>query len=165
MGNLRVTESILSMALIETEGVLISRALTQASSDPGNLCVLTPNHFLLERSENQIPPDVFDDLEINSRRRWRQSQVVADRINKRWLQEYLQTLTTRQKWTSDEPSVVEGNLVLLEDVDSLRKHWEMALVVEILPGHDGRVHAVKVKSWHNVFTRPVTNLQFWRRMW
>ncbi len=155
MGNLRVTESVLRTALIETEGMLNSRPLTQASSDPGYLGVLTPNHFLLGRSENQIPPDVFDDREINSRR---QSQVVADRINKRWLQEYLPTLTVRQKWTSDEPPVGEGDLVLLVDVDSPRKHWEMARVIDILPGHDGRVRAVKVKTSRNVFTRPVAKV-------
>ena len=158
VGKMQVTESVLRTALIETEGVLNSRPLTHNSPDPEDFSPLTPNHFLLGRAEHNIPPDRFEDKEIDSRRRWRQSQVVADRINKRWLREYLPNLTLRQQWMRDVKSVGIGDLVLIVDEDAPRKHWEMARITDTFQGDDGRIRAVKVKTARTVLTRPVSKL-------
>ena len=91
LGSSRLTDSVLHTALVEVEGVLNSRPLTHSSMDMKDLSALTPNHFLIGRSDNKIPPDSFQDREINSRKRWRQSQVVANQVCKRWLRSICQT--------------------------------------------------------------------------
>ena len=105
LGSSRLTDSVLHTALVEVEGVLNSRPLTHSSMDMKDLSALTPNHFLIGRSDNKIPPDSFQDREINSRKRWRQSQVVANQVCKRWLKEYLPNLTVRQKWMTTGQTV------------------------------------------------------------
>jgi hypothetical protein len=75
-----VPESVLRTALIEVEAVVNSRPLTYNSTDVNDLTALTLNHFLIGRAENPMSPDVVQDREINSRRRWRQVQVVANHV-------------------------------------------------------------------------------------
>ena len=39
-----------------------------------------------------------------------------------------------------------GDVVLMVDDSSLRSCWPMARVIEVMPGRDGCVHRVKMKS-------------------
>ena len=77
-----VTESVLRTTMIEVENVVNSRPLTHNSLDPNDLSALTPNHFLLGHSAVSPPLGQFD---INSRRKWKQSQVLTDHLWHRWL--------------------------------------------------------------------------------
>jgi hypothetical protein len=155
---LQVAESVLRTSLVEVESVINSRPLTHNSDDPDDFTALTPNHFLIGRAVNTVAPDVTTDREINSRRRWRQVQVVANHVHQRWLLEYLPTLTVRQKWRSEERNVADGNLVLIVDENLPRGHWELARVIETYPGDDGRVRSVKLKTPRSTYVRPVSRI-------
>jgi hypothetical protein len=157
--NTLVSEAVLRTALVEVEAVLNSRPLTHCSPDPNDCSALTPNHFLIGRADNKIPPASCQDKEVNSRRRWRQCQVVADRVCQRWRQEYLPKLTERHRWLSDQgKSVSEGDLVMLVDNDLPRGRWELGRITATYPGDDGRIRAVDVKTPRNVFRRPFTKI-------
>ena len=155
-----VTESVLRTALIEVEAVLNSRPLTHNSTDPDDYVALTPNHFLhSHRDVGGLPlPDVCLDKEINSRRRWRQAQVLADHVCRRWLNEYLPALTVRHKWLRDQSSVNKNDLVLMVEKNRPRGQWELGRVVETIPGDDGKVRTVRVRTATNVYTRPVAKI-------
>ena len=75
-----LTDEVLLTAFAEVEWVVNSRPLTQVSSDLDDLEALTPNHFLTGRGSLNLPPGIFVDKEISSRKRWRQAQVVANHI-------------------------------------------------------------------------------------
>ena len=156
--DLYVCESVLRTALIEVEAILNSRPLTHSSPDPDDYQALTPNHFLLGRADVVIAPDIFTEKEINSRRRWRQSQVIANHIHKRWLKEYMPTLTVRHRWRQSGQMVSKDDLVLLCDESIPRGHWELGRVVNTYPGDDQCVRVVKVKTAKNEYIRPVTKL-------
>lgn len=66
----------LQTALCEVESILYSRPITQESNDPNDLEALTPNHFLLLKSNLCLPPGLFQKNYIYARKRWRQVQKM-----------------------------------------------------------------------------------------
>ena len=158
LGQQIVTESVLRTALIEVESILNSRPLTHNSSDPKDYTALTPNHFLLGRANNMITLDLFHDKEINSRKRWRQTQVIANHVNQRWLKEYLPQLTLRHRWLINQQSVSTDDLVMIVNENIPRGQWELGRVVQLFPGDDNQVRVVKVKTAKGEYIRPVAKL-------
>ncbi|XP_048245270.1 uncharacterized protein LOC125376894 [Haliotis rufescens] len=156
--NLCVRETVLRVALIEVEAVLNSRPLTYNSTSPSDFTALTPKHFILGRADVCTPPDVFHDNEINSRRRWRQAKVIADHVYKRWQKEYLPELTVRRCWRSESQNVSVGDLVLVVDEAKPRGHWDLARIVEVYAGDDGRVRALKVQTKNGQYIRPAAKV-------
>lgn len=73
-------EETLHTVLEEAEAIVNSRLLTAVSDDVYNYMAFTPNHFLIERASNNSPPGQFEEGEINSCKRWRMAQAVADMI-------------------------------------------------------------------------------------
>ena len=55
-----LTDDILHTLLVEVEKILNSRPLVPINIDPSADEVLTPNHLLLLRSEDNLPPGIFD---------------------------------------------------------------------------------------------------------
>lgn len=99
--------------MVETKSLLNSRPLTHVSVDPQDLEPITPNRFLIGRNSPNMPPDVFDERDLCSRKCWRQAQTLTDHFWRRWLTEYLLTLTERKKWrTKSQASLRTGDLVL-----------------------------------------------------
>ena len=87
--------------MAEVESLINGRPLTHVSTDYRDEEALTSNHFLLGRGNPNFPPDVIDDKDLCSRKRWKHAQVMAQHFWKRWLREYLPALTERRKWTND----------------------------------------------------------------
>ena len=150
-----VCESVLRTALTEVEAVINSRPLTHNSSEPSDYTALTPNHFLRGRAYNTTLPDHCSQNEINSRKHWRQTQVIADHVNRRWLREYLPTLTIRSKWHKDVSPVSQGDLVIVVDYNLPRGQWELGRVTETIMSDDGKVRSVRVRTAKNTYMRPV----------
>ena len=59
-----VKDEVLETAFAETEALVNSRPLTEVSSDESGLEAITPNHFLISRTNPVLPCGVFSDKEI-----------------------------------------------------------------------------------------------------
>ena len=70
-------------------------------------------HILIHRPNLNSPLDVVSDREINSRKKYRQAQVLANMFWNRWLKEYLPLLTKRNKWTYEVGNLEKDDLVLV----------------------------------------------------
>jgi len=158
VGKQRVNDKTLLTFMAEVESLMNGRPLTHVSTDDSDEEALTPNHFLLGRGNPNFPPDVVNDKDLRSRKRWKQAQVMTQHFWKRWLREYLPTLTQRRKWTKDARNVSEGDFVLVVDENSPRGCWPLGRVLRALPGDDGRVRAAEVRTKTGAYTRPVVNL-------
>ncbi|XP_064638262.1 uncharacterized protein LOC135494280 [Lineus longissimus] len=121
--------------LCEVEAVVNDRPLTRASDDPNDLDVLTPNDLLLLKKQPFMPVGTFDRDDLYARRRWIQVQFLAELFWKRWLQEYLPLLQTRQKRLAPRRNIVPGDICLVVDQNSPRGVWQLASGGD-LPGQE-----------------------------
>ena len=124
----------------EVEVMVNNRPLTANSDDVKDLEALTPNHFISGR--NFCNNSHFGEIRSNglcSRKRWRQVQYVAEQFWKRWLWEYLPTLTRRTKWLKEDKNVEIGDLVMLQEDNVKRGSWPLGRIENICPGSDGVV--------------------------
>ena len=154
-----VNDETLLTVMVEVESLLNSRPLTHVSVDPQDLEPITPNHFLLGRNSPNMPPGVFDERDLNSRKRWRQAQTLTDHFWRRWLREYVPALTERNKWrTRSQTDVQIGDLVLVVEDNLPRGRWNLGRVVKTFPGDDGLIRTVEVQTKHGTFKRPVVKL-------
>ena len=157
-GQLVNDETLLTL-MAEIESLLNSRLLTHISVDPQDLEAITPNHFLIGRNSPNVPPNVFDERDLNSRKRWRQTQTLTDHFWRSWLREYVPALTERRKWrTRSQTDAQIGDLVLVVEDNLPRGRWNLGQVVKTFPGDDGLIRTVEVQTKQGTFKWPVAKL-------
>ena len=151
-------EETLHTVFVETEAIVNSWPLTPVSDDPNDYEALTPNHVLIGQTSPNGPPGHFEECEINSCKRFRMAQALADMIWRRWHKEYLSTLTMRSKWNKVKRNLKEEDLVLLKGDDVPQSYWPLGWILEAFPRSDGRVCMAEVKTPNGTLMRPVTKL-------
>src|SRR5207245_1271040 len=97
------------------ENIVNSRPLTFVLISDETEEALTPNHFLLGRSSSAGSPGVFTEDDMILRRLWRRTQLLADHFWRRWIKEYLPTLTRRTKWNAVTKPIEVGDIVIVID--------------------------------------------------
>ncbi|XP_071085478.1 uncharacterized protein [Haliotis cracherodii] len=147
----------LSTLFCEVEAIVNSRPITIVSDSPSDMEPLTPNHILLLRSGNSLPPGRFS-VHDAYRRRWKHVQFLADQFWKRWLKEYLPGLQLRQKWLQSTVNLKVGDIVLLVNENSPRCVWPLARITNVFPGNDGLVRSIEVKTKDSVLIRPISKV-------
>ena len=139
-------ETLLTLAT-EVEGLLNSRPFTHVSCvDPNDPEPLTSNHILIGRGNPNLSPDVFGSNDRCSRKRCRQAQFLTDHFWKRWLREYVPSLTERRKWKRSQPNVKPGDVVLVIDENAPRCQWNLGRVPQTFLWGDGQIRVPKFKQ-------------------
>ena len=123
LGKDLINDVVLQAVFTEAERTANSRPLTRNSSSPNDDGPLTPSHFLNIRPTVNLPPEMVDDSDKFSRKRWRQAQLLANHCWKRWLREYIPSLQERQKWHKTQRNLQTGELVLIADDNVPRHQW------------------------------------------
>jgi len=144
--------------LCRIEAVLNSRPLTPLSTDPHDLESLTPGHFLVGQPLLTIPPRTIDAPTRSIRDRWKLLEQCHQAFWRRWSTEYLQTLHERTKWTDTQPNVQLNTMVTIRDTTAPPLEWRLGRVIELLPGLDGVVRVVRVRTSRGIVTRPVSKI-------
>ena len=155
-----VSGEALRTLMTEIECILNGRPLAPSSDSSADLEALTPNHLLLFRPNNTMPPGVFSKDDMYCRRRWRWIQYLTSVFWKRWLSEYLPTLQERQKWIKPMRNFATGDLVLVVDEKVHRGQWTLGRIVQVHPGKDEIVRSAKIATRSTTLTRPITKLCF-----
>ena len=155
MNQQQLTDEALHTLLCIVENIINSRPLTVISDDPADLEPLTPNHILHLRSGPSLPPGEFVKQDLYCRRRWRQVQYLANVFWTRWTKEYLPTLQLRSKWLQNQDNVKVNSVVLVVDDSLPRNCWLLGRVVRTMPGSDGLVRCVEIKTKCGMLVRPV----------
>ena len=148
------TEEALYTFLCEVEALLNSRPLAAISDDINDLEVLTPNH-LIYGYHNKICTPISETLNLNIRSKWKSVQAGVNLFWKRWISEYLPTLTKRLKWATDQPNIRVGDLVIVRQNSIPRYHWPLGRVIKCFKGTDSIVRSVQLKLSNSEVTRPV----------
>ena len=85
-------------------------------------------------------------------------QKLINHFWQRWWGEYLQQLSVRQKWVNEQPALKIGDVVLISEDKVSRGKWPMGRVDRLLPGKDGLIRTVILKTKKGLLRRPVQRL-------
>lgn len=153
------SDELLRCVLTVAENVVNSRPLTYIPVEAENTEALTPNHFLIGSSNGTQPPGEFTNRDLIGRKDWRIAQTLINSFWKRWVREYLPTLTRRSKWHQKAKPIQKGDIVIIVDENSPRNCWPKGVIVDTKPGKDGQVRQATVRtSEGNIYTRPAVKL-------
>lgn len=144
--------------LTQIEAVMNSRPLIPLSSDPQDLSVLTPAHFIIGDSLTSPVEYYYLDTADNRLSRWEHLQKVRQHFWQRWQREYLHQLQTRHKWNIYGTNIQPGALVLLQEDNTAPLHWPLGRIIDVHPGLDGVVRVASVKTARGIYKRPVKKL-------
>ncbi|KAI9553729.1 hypothetical protein GHT06_021665 [Daphnia sinensis] len=76
---------------------------------------------------------------MTTKRKYRIAQYLTDCFWRRWMREYLPSLTERQKWLYGKKNLNVGDIVIVIEPDTPRGEWPIARVVKVFTGPDGVV--------------------------
>ncbi|XP_059221875.1 uncharacterized protein LOC131996320 [Stomoxys calcitrans] len=150
-------ELLLSM-LIEVENIIHSRPLAYVPLHSETDEALTPNHFLLGSSNGLKPMSECSQSGILLRKGWLISQQYANIFWKKWVAQYLPSLTCRSKWFEKSKPLSQGDLVIIVDPSLPRNVWLRGKVLETRLARDGQVRSAKVLTKHGILDRPAAKL-------
>ncbi|CAG7823464.1 unnamed protein product, partial [Allacma fusca] len=135
---------VLATLMTEVECIINSRPLTHVSLDHNDDEALTPNHFLIGSSSGYQPLGEFGVFNFSLKKRWHLSQHLADLFWKRWLKEYLPSLTRRTKWLVPVKPLEVDDIVIIADERMPRNLWPKGIVVRKMLGKDGQCRVVDI---------------------
>ena len=104
------------------------------------------------------PMTVCDDSGLILKQSWPTSQQHANVLWKKWLLEYLPSLTCRSKWHAKPKPLAQGDLVIIFDSSLPRNIWIRGEDLETRSASDGQVRSAKVLTKQGIMERPATIL-------
>ncbi|GFW54414.1 integrase catalytic domain-containing protein [Trichonephila clavipes] len=144
----------LTTILCECEKVVNSRPLIYLSEDLQDLTPITPAVFLCDRPSSETTDlDMLDGNHL--RKRLRFIVKMMKELRERFRKEYLGQLVQRHRQDPQSSNIKVGDIVLIGDDVKKRLQWPLARVmpVELIPGNDGLVSTVRVKTQHSILVR------------
>ncbi|GFX77522.1 DUF5641 domain-containing protein [Trichonephila clavipes] len=145
----------LSTVICDCEFLINSRPLTYISENPQELIPLTPAMFLIEnRCSDTTDIDELNSRDLRKRMKYR-IKLLSD-LRQRFRKEYLSELIQKQNDNRvREPRI--GEMVLIGN-DKKRLSWPIAKIIELIPGRDGEIRTVRLKTQHGTVIRPVQRI-------
>ncbi|GBM57011.1 hypothetical protein AVEN_146039-1 [Araneus ventricosus] len=113
--------------------------------------------FLIE-NRNFIIGDIDLVETLSFRKRIKFKAKLLKDIRLRFRKEYLSLLIRKQGRNKNAREPQIGEVVLIGDDSNKRLNWPLAIIMEVLPGRDGKVHTVKVKTQSRITTRSVQRI-------
>lgn len=145
--------------LCQVEALVNSRPIAPLPDDPTSLNALTPGHFLIGEALVRIPDEqTWTEVPSNRLDRWKILQQISQQFWARWQNEYLTTLTNRTKWLTEKRNFKIGDLVVVRDENLPPIKWKLARIQEVLPGADGLIRSVVLRTSTGIYKRPINKL-------
>ncbi|XP_062541502.1 uncharacterized protein LOC134209540 [Armigeres subalbatus] len=158
LGENVLTFEDMNTLIVQIEGCLNSRPLTQLTEDPEDLVPLTPAHFFIGSSIQDLPDQDFTTIPVNRLRQWHVVQQKLQHFWRRWKRDYLSQMQGRMKRWKPPVEVEIGKLVVIHDDNQPPLRWKMARIHQLHPGDDGVVRVVTLKTGNGFSKRPVEKI-------
>ncbi|XP_067622000.1 uncharacterized protein [Eurosta solidaginis] len=152
--NARLTYEELTTVLVEIEAVLNSRPISPLSSDSSDLEALTPGHFITGSALKSLPERMVVD-KLNNWDRWNQITALNQMFWKQWSHEYISELQSRKKWNTENENIAKDTMVLIHEDNVPQQRWLIGRVIDTIPGRDGRVRVVNLRTPKGTCRRPI----------
>ncbi|XP_043461973.1 uncharacterized protein LOC122498348 [Leptopilina heterotoma] len=146
--------------IVEIEAILNSRPMCPVSSDPNDMNVLTPGHFLIGTSLSSILEESVLDIPTNRVNRFQLLSQVQQSFWRRWSTEYITQMQSRSKWKRriDNSRLHLGRMVLLKDDNLPPLRWRLGRIEDLHPGTDGLVRVVSVRTSAGIVKRSLPKI-------
>ncbi|XP_018396134.1 PREDICTED: uncharacterized protein LOC108774501 [Cyphomyrmex costatus] len=148
----------LETLLIQIEAILNSRPITPLSSDPRDLRVLIPGHFIIGSPLTAYPEESIDAIQMNRLSRWQHVQRLKQHFWKRWTREYLHQLQQRSKWKTEESTIKISQMVISIEDNQPPLSWVLGRIQDVHIGDDGIGRVATVYTTKGTYKRPITRL-------
>ena len=158
VGDVRLNFEELTTTLAQIEACLNSRPLTPMPNPEEGIEALTPGHFLIGAPLEALPdpPDSYRPIPLL--RRWHLCQTLTRHFWKRWSAEYLNLLQNFARWRRSTSNLKVGDIVCVRGEQFSPTKWPLARIQEVMPGDDGLVRVVTIRTSKGVYKRPVTKI-------
>ncbi|GFS50986.1 integrase catalytic domain-containing protein [Trichonephila clavipes] len=142
--------------LCDCASIINCRPLTYVSENPEELIPLTPSMFLISNKNSNIEDiEELNSNSLNKRIKYR-SKLLKD-LRQRFRNEYLsQLIQKHNEKESRDPQI--GEVVLVGDDNKKRLFWALAKIIELIPGRDGKIRTVRLKTQHGKMLRPIQRI-------
>lgn len=145
--------------LTQVEALLNSRPLYAISSDPSEPTSLSPAHFLHTKPLLFLPAREVNETRLHLISRYELTDQMVQSFWKRWRQEYLHTLQSKQKWNTPANPIRVGMVVVSMQDNVMPLHWPLGVIHEIFPDKNGVCRVASVKTQDGILrSRPVVKL-------
>ncbi|GFX11015.1 integrase catalytic domain-containing protein [Trichonephila clavipes] len=148
----------LDAILCQIEACINSRPLYPLSSDPKDLRVLTPGHFLIGLPMLELPDHSLTNQSISIHSRWSLLMKLKRMLWSRWQLSHLHTLQSRTKWMQGQKDLMVGSLVLIKNPASFSTRWTPGWIVATHPRADGICRVITIQTSSGVMIRPVSQV-------
>ena len=166
LGRAHVSLDDLQTIITEIESSMNDRPITYVGED--KLSPLTPSLLMHGHMLKTMPHQIEDedlqdpDFSLNSRVglsiRAKRMASLLHHFRKIWAQEYLTSLQERHKPSGHLVNRIKVGDVVLISSEGPRLFWKMAVVKKLLPGGDGLIRSVVVKTSSGITNRPINKL-------
>ncbi|GFV47882.1 integrase catalytic domain-containing protein [Trichonephila clavipes] len=129
IGNAVLTTEELQRVLCDWKSKINFRPLTYLSENSVDLVPLSPAMFLLENRNLDVPDIDYRDT-VNPRKRNKNKKGPLSELRL-------------------------GEIVLIGDDIKKRMHWPLAKVIRLIPGKDGKIRTVELKTRTGTMLRPI----------
>jgi len=161
VGNKWLTKIELETTLCEIEACVNCRPLTFVGDNIDCSKPLTPSHFLLGRNVGFQTKVEECEFEVNQEH-LSESELIRQRRLELfwsvWSKDYLRNLPPAVNKFQTRGNVGVGSVVLIREDNFNRMRWPLGVVTKLLPGKDGIVRAVELKTAKGFLNRPVQRL-------
>ena len=130
LGNADITDEELHTAFTGAESLFNECPLTYQSTDIKDIMPLTPNYFLFGQISGEFASESVKAEDYHPKKCWRQVQELVQHFWKRWIQEWLPSLSPRQKWNKEQRDLKEGDIVLPISPDTPQGKWQQGYFLD-----------------------------------
>ncbi|GFU96891.1 DUF5641 domain-containing protein [Trichonephila clavipes] len=148
-------DRVTDCAIFEVVGIDLAGPLFLKTGEK-ELIPLTPAMFLIEnRCSDTTDIDELNSRDLRKRMKYR-IKLLSD-LRLRFKKEYLSELIQKQNDNRvREPRI--GEMVSIGNDNKKRLFWPIAKIIELIPGRDGEIRTVRLKTQHGTVIRPVQRI-------
>ncbi len=89
---------------------------------------------------------------------WQRVSIYVQIIWRKWRLDYSNNLQARHKWQFEKKIVNPGAMVHLKEDNLPPNKWSMGRIQEVIPGLDGKIKVVIVKTPHGKLIRGISKI-------
>lgn len=152
----RTAHKVLCTFMAEANAIVNARPLVPLSTDPENLCVLSPAALLTQKTE-EITEDSKNLCVGNVyASKWKNVQNLEEMFWDR-LKQGTCRIYKRRKWKQMQENVKVGDIVLLRDSGNHQNNWQIGMVERVQVFHSNYrlvckldVHVARISRFTNM---------------